>query len=55
MARQAVLYEDDIFDLVKSILDGVDHVEHGAALSERWPQQMRDWCERLLAQLHGET
>lgn len=52
--RVATLTSEEVWDLIESILIGVEHVEEGLGFPATWPAEMRDWCYVLLTRMYEE-
>lgn len=55
MAEETItLSHQEAFDLVLSILDGVEAIEAGEQPRESWAPEMRTWMELILDRKEGE-
>jgi hypothetical protein len=48
---EAFLTSQEVFDLVHSILVGIDAADEGELPRATWPLEMREWCIFLLDRL----
>lgn len=48
------LSNQEVLDLVLTIVEGIDAIENAKRPRESWSDEMRDWCLELLARTEEE-
>lgn len=51
---QAHLTQQEVYGLINFILVAAEAQEEGMQCEATWPYEARDWCDLLVARLHGE-